>query len=47
VEILLDRRLKEFTTIYPAAGTDSSGVAMSFEQLQRITGGRVCDCTDG
>ncbi|MFH1834314.1 MAG: YbaK/EbsC family protein, partial [bacterium] len=47
VEVLLDRRLQDFATIYPAAGTDSSGVPMSFEQLQRITGGRLCDCTDG
>jgi prolyl-tRNA editing enzyme YbaK/EbsC (Cys-tRNA(Pro) deacylase) len=46
VEILLDRRLRDFPTIYPAAGTDSSGVPMSFEQLQRITGGRLCDCTE-
>ncbi len=45
IEILLDRRLQEFATIYPAAGTDSSGVPMSFEQLARITGGRLCDCT--
>ena len=45
VEILLDASLQDFDTIYPAAGTDSSGVPMSFEQLKRITGGRVCDCT--
>jgi prolyl-tRNA editing enzyme YbaK/EbsC (Cys-tRNA(Pro) deacylase) len=45
IEILLDAALAEFETIYPAAGTDSSGVPMSFEQLRRITAGRVCDCT--
>ncbi|UCF98589.1 MAG: YbaK/EbsC family protein [Spirochaetaceae bacterium] len=45
IEILLDVSLKEFDTIYPAAGTDSSGVPMSFEELRRITGGRICDCT--
>lgn len=46
IEILLDRSLESFGTIYPAAGTDSSGVPMSFEQLQRITGGRLCECTE-
>lgn len=45
IEILLDSALRDFETIYPAAGTDSSGVPMSFDQLRRITGGRVCDCT--
>lgn len=45
IEILLDQSLREYQTIYPAAGTDSSGVAMDFETLRRITGGRLCDCT--
>ena len=45
VEILLDVTLQNYQTIYPAAGTDSSGVPMSFEALRRITGGRICDCT--
>ena len=45
IEILLDASLRNYQTIYPAAGTDSSGVPMSFEDLRRITGGRVCDCT--
>ena len=45
IEILLDAALGEFDPIYPAAGTDSSGVPMSFGQLREITGGRVCDCT--
>ena len=45
VEILIDVHLQKYSTIYPAAGTDSSGVPMSFEQLRRITGGRLCDCT--
>jgi len=46
IEILLDRSLADYGTLYPAAGTDSSGVPLDFETLQRITGGRVCDCTD-
>jgi prolyl-tRNA editing enzyme YbaK/EbsC (Cys-tRNA(Pro) deacylase) len=45
VEILLDAHLQEFDTIYPAAGTDASGVPMSFETLEAITGGRVFDLT--
>jgi prolyl-tRNA editing enzyme YbaK/EbsC (Cys-tRNA(Pro) deacylase) len=47
VDILLDEHLGEYETIYPAAGTDASGVPMSFGQLKRITGGRVCDLTGG
>jgi len=43
IEIYVDRSLEPFETIYPAAGTDSSGVPMTFDQLRRITGGRVCD----
>ncbi|MBN2553960.1 MAG: YbaK/EbsC family protein [Spirochaetales bacterium] len=45
IEIILDAALRDYHTIYPAAGTDSSGVPMSFEDLRSITGGRVCDCT--
>jgi prolyl-tRNA editing enzyme YbaK/EbsC (Cys-tRNA(Pro) deacylase) len=45
IEILLDESLGGYVTLYPAAGTDSSGVPMDFETLKRITGGRVCDCT--
>jgi prolyl-tRNA editing enzyme YbaK/EbsC (Cys-tRNA(Pro) deacylase) len=45
LEILLDRQLESFQTIYPAAGTDSSGVPMSFETLKQITGGGVFDLT--
>ena len=45
IEILLDITLQDYDTIYPAAGTDSSGVPMAFEDLKRITGGRLCDCT--
>jgi prolyl-tRNA editing enzyme YbaK/EbsC (Cys-tRNA(Pro) deacylase) len=45
IDILLDVSLQNYNTIYPAAGTDSSGVPMSFEVLRRITGGRICDCT--
>jgi prolyl-tRNA editing enzyme YbaK/EbsC (Cys-tRNA(Pro) deacylase) len=46
IEILLDQSLTDYGTLYPAAGTDSSGVPLDFQTLQRITGGRVCDCSD-
>lgn len=43
IDVLVDRGLEQYETIYPAAGTDASGVPMSFEQLCSITGGRVCE----
>jgi prolyl-tRNA editing enzyme YbaK/EbsC (Cys-tRNA(Pro) deacylase) len=46
IEILLDRSLADYGTLYPAAGTDSSGVPLDFQTLQRITGGRLVDCSD-
>jgi prolyl-tRNA editing enzyme YbaK/EbsC (Cys-tRNA(Pro) deacylase) len=45
IDILLDEHLGEYETIYPAAGTDASGVPMTFEQLKEITRGRVADLT--
>jgi prolyl-tRNA editing enzyme YbaK/EbsC (Cys-tRNA(Pro) deacylase) len=45
IEILLDRHLQRHETIYPAAGTDASGVPMTFDVLENITGGRICDLT--
>jgi prolyl-tRNA editing enzyme YbaK/EbsC (Cys-tRNA(Pro) deacylase) len=46
IEILLDQSLADYGTLYPAAGTDSSGVPLDFETLKRITGGRLVDCSD-
>lgn len=43
VEILLDKSLGDYETVYPAAGTDATGVPMTLELLVRITGGRVVD----
>jgi len=43
VEILLDRELELYPTIYPAAGTDATGVPLTFSLLAEITGGRVVD----
>ena len=41
VRILLDRSLGDYETVYPAAGTDATGVPTNLAQLERITGGRV------
>jgi len=43
LEIYLDEGLGDYEAIYPAAGTDASGVPMTLEKLVEITGGRVCD----
>ena len=43
ISVFIDRSLSTYDTIYPAAGTDSSGVAMTFDLLVAITGGRVGD----
>jgi prolyl-tRNA editing enzyme YbaK/EbsC (Cys-tRNA(Pro) deacylase) len=43
ITILIDRSLEEYPAIYPAAGTDSSGVPMTFAQLAAITAGTVGD----
>ena len=43
VRILLDRSLGDYETVYPAAGTDATGVPTNLEQLARITGGELVD----
>jgi len=43
ITIFIDSSLSEYATIYPAAGTDSSGVPMTFDRLMAITGGTVGD----
>jgi prolyl-tRNA editing enzyme YbaK/EbsC (Cys-tRNA(Pro) deacylase) len=43
VRILLDRDLGGYETVYPAAGTDATGVPTTLAQLERITGGMVVD----
>jgi prolyl-tRNA editing enzyme YbaK/EbsC (Cys-tRNA(Pro) deacylase) len=42
-EILIDKELSQYEVVYPAAGTDSTLVEISFEKLVSITGGKVCD----
>lgn len=46
MEIFVDQSLRAYDVIYPAAGTDASGVAMTFDQLAAITGARPCSVTD-
>jgi len=43
IALYIERSLSQYDTIYPAAGTDSSGVPMTFDQLVAITGGTVGD----
>lgn len=47
LEIYIDEGLAGYETVYPAAGTDASGVPMSFDALVSITKGRVADLTQG
>ncbi len=46
VEVWLDRDLERWPTIYPAAGTDGSGVPMTLEKLESITGARIADLSE-
>lgn len=39
VAIYLDESLKEYETVYPAAGTGNSAVAFTPDDLARVTGG--------
>ena len=43
IRMFIDGGLERYGTIYPAAGTTSSGVPMTFAQLVAITGGTVGD----
>ncbi len=43
IALYIDRSLSAYDTIFPAAGTDSSGVPMTFDALVAITGGTVGD----
>jgi prolyl-tRNA editing enzyme YbaK/EbsC (Cys-tRNA(Pro) deacylase) len=44
--LFLDSSLRRFPIIYPAAGNEFSGVAITFRQLQEITGGREANLCD-
>ncbi|HWQ08125.1 MAG TPA: YbaK/EbsC family protein [Holophaga sp.] len=43
VEILLDQELGPLGVVYPAAGTDATGVPTTLDQLAAITGGRIVE----
>jgi prolyl-tRNA editing enzyme YbaK/EbsC (Cys-tRNA(Pro) deacylase) len=43
VRIFLDKDLGKYETVYPAAGTDATGVPTTLAQLERITGGETVD----
>ncbi len=43
VAIWLDASLKAWDTIYPAAGTDASGVPVTYSHLLEMTNAKECD----
>ena len=45
VPVYVDESLSAWATIYPAAGTNSTGVPMTYAQLLAITGGATCGVT--
>ena len=45
IPICVDASLSIHETVYPAAGTDASGVPVSYDSLIRITGASECDVT--
>ncbi|HWR11086.1 MAG TPA: YbaK/EbsC family protein [Rectinemataceae bacterium] len=45
IPIYIDESLSRWETIYPAAGTNSTGVPMTFAQLLSIAGGTTCGVT--
>lgn len=45
VVILLDASLEEYETVYPAAGTDATGVPLTPEYLRQVTGGTQVEVT--
>ena len=46
VEILIDTSLYVYETVYPAAGTDATGVPVTPQFLKEITGGREVTVTE-
>jgi len=45
IPIYIDESLSAWETVYPAAGTNSTGVPMTFSQLLSISGGAPCSVT--
>jgi prolyl-tRNA editing enzyme YbaK/EbsC (Cys-tRNA(Pro) deacylase) len=46
VVVYIDRSLSVWDTVYPAAGTDSSGVPVAYERLKAIVGATECSVTE-
>jgi prolyl-tRNA editing enzyme YbaK/EbsC (Cys-tRNA(Pro) deacylase) len=46
LEVLLDSALERWSEIFPAAGTDGSGVRMTLAKLREITGARSADLSE-
>lgn len=44
--VFLDRSLQRFEKVFPAAGTCSSAVGLSFSRLLELSGARVVDVSD-
>lgn len=47
VDIILDRDLGLYESVYPAAGNDATGVRTTLHELVRVTGGRVVEFPSG
>jgi len=45
IPVYIDESLSAWATVYPAAGTNSTGVPMTFKQLLSISGGAPCSVT--
>jgi prolyl-tRNA editing enzyme YbaK/EbsC (Cys-tRNA(Pro) deacylase) len=43
IEVFLDVSLRDYDRVYPAAGTDSTGVPITCDKLAEITGGTWVD----
>ncbi len=45
IDIFIDISIDAYDVVYPAAGTDASGVPVTYRQLLEITSGAPCDIT--
>ena len=43
IPVYIDESLAQWEKIFPAAGTNSTGVPMTYAQLLAVSGGSVCD----
>ncbi len=47
LEVIIDRDLMDFTTVWAAAGSPFAVFSLAPAELQRVTGGRVVDLKEG